>query len=120
MRSSTFAYLLFWPCRFGGPVGALAMVTLLPLLVLLFAFGCDSSGYDPLTRGYRFLSDVASLQFDLSMLLSLITSWKPMALFGYVIFVAQLATFSISLPGEEVEGTQLRDGSKLMYKLNGK
>jgi hypothetical protein len=96
------------------------MVTLLPLLVLLFAFGCDSSGYDPLTRGYRFLSDVAGLQVDVGMLWSLITSWKPMALFGYAIFVAQLVTFSISLPGEEVEGTQLRDGSKLTYRLNGR
>ncbi|KAI8339954.1 ergosterol biosynthesis ERG4/ERG24 [Chlamydoabsidia padenii] len=42
-----------------------------------------------------------------------------MALLGYIIFIAQLATFSISLPGEEVEGTQLRDGSKLTYRLNG-
>ncbi|ORZ09233.1 ergosterol biosynthesis ERG4/ERG24 [Absidia repens] len=105
--------------EFGGPLGAFAMVTCLPLLVLLFAFGCDSTGYEPLTRGYRFISDLVQFKFDLDMLISMLTSWNPTAFFCFIIFSAQLVTFTMSLPGEEIQGTELRDGSKLTYRLNG-
>ncbi|KAI8099699.1 ergosterol biosynthesis ERG4/ERG24 [Halteromyces radiatus] len=105
--------------EFGGPLGAFAMVTCLPLLVLLFAFGCDDTGYTPLQRGYQVLYDMATLKYDYNTIISTLISWNPLSLLCYVIFVAHLVTFTISLPGEDVEGTELRDGSRLKYRING-
>lgn len=106
--------------RFGGPVGAFAMITLLPIVVLAFAFGCDASGYDPLQRSYAFFSDLVKGKFSWDIIFSMVTSWNISALFWYIMFIAQLVTFAIAMPGDTVQGTKLRDGSRLTYKLNGK
>ncbi|KAI9497841.1 ergosterol biosynthesis ERG4/ERG24 [Zychaea mexicana] len=104
--------------EFGGPFGAFAMITLLPVLVLAFAFGCDSTGYDPLHRLYAFASDIVQGNFSWEMLSSLAASWKPSSLLWFLGFLAQIITYSIAMPGETVQGTKLRDGTRLTYKLN--
>ncbi|KAI7853410.1 ergosterol biosynthesis ERG4/ERG24 [Circinella umbellata] len=104
--------------EFGGPIGALAMITLLPLLVITFAFGCDNSGYDPLHRLYAFTMDIVEGKFSWEMLASLVKSWKPWSILWVVGFLAQIITYSVALPGETVKGTKLRDGTRLEYKLN--
>ncbi|KAI8145799.1 ergosterol biosynthesis ERG4/ERG24 [Fennellomyces sp. T-0311] len=94
------------------------MTTLLPLLVLAYAFGCDNTGYNPFHRLYAFGTDLVAGKFTWEMLVSMVTSLDPMALLWYCAFVAQIATYSITLPGDTVQGTKLRDGTRLKYKLN--
>lgn len=96
------------------------MITLLPIVVLAFAFGCDASGYDPLQRSYALFTDLVKGKFSWDIIFSMATSWNISALFWYIMFIAQLVTFAIAMPGDTVQGTKLRDGSRLTYKLNGK
>lgn len=95
------------------------MVLFLPLLVLIFAFGCDDTGYNPFERFYSFAMDIFEGKFTGEMLWSMVTSWHPVSLLWLTIFLGNLATFSAMLPGEEMLGTELRDGSRLVYKPNG-
>ncbi|KAI8390807.1 ergosterol biosynthesis ERG4/ERG24 [Radiomyces spectabilis] len=104
--------------EFGGPIGAAAMVIFLPALVLLFAFGCDQTGYMPFERFYAGLGAVASGQLSFGNLVEYVKAWKPMSLLWYFCFIAQLVTFTIAMPGTNVEGTQLRDGTRLSYRIN--
>ncbi|KAL0078847.1 ergosterol biosynthesis ERG4/ERG24 [Phycomyces blakesleeanus] len=104
--------------EFGGPIGAFLMITILPCVVILFAFGCDNIGYTPFHRLWAIASDLIAGRFEWEFLWSLVTSWKAVALLWYAGFVAQLATFSIAMPGDTVEGTRLRDGTRLSYKVN--
>ncbi|KAI9322087.1 ergosterol biosynthesis ERG4/ERG24 [Dichotomocladium elegans] len=105
--------------EFGGPFGAFAMITLLPIVVLAFALGCDSEGYDPFQRTYGFLNDLLAGKFSRDVLLAMVTSVNPYAFLWYILFVCQLTAFAIWLPGDCLDGTKLRDGSRLKYKLNG-
>lgn len=105
--------------RFGGPIGALAMIIFLPALLLLFAYGCDENGYDAFHRLYAFGQRVADGQVSLSDVYNAILSWNPSTLLFYFGFVAQLVTFSTAMPGETIEGLPLRDGTRLKYKVNG-
>lgn len=103
-------------CRFGGVLGATAMITLLPLLVVMFAYGCDQhGGYHPFLRFYNFVSN-----FDIEYLKREITNWSYGSAIFYLGIVLQLVVYSYVLPGEEIEGAPLRDGTRLKYKINGK
>ncbi|KAF7728458.1 erg24, C-14 sterol reductase [Apophysomyces ossiformis] len=104
--------------RLYGTPGVLGLSLGLPLLVLLFAFGCDDLGYTPFERLHAFLSDLLARRFDWELLLSLPLSWDYMSVLWYFTFLAQLVTFSVAMPGEVVEGTPLRDGTRLQYKFN--
>lgn len=102
--------------RFGGVIGAIAMITLLPLLVLMFAYGCDgTNGYHPFHRAYNFFA-----HFDVGKITDELKNWSYGSAIWYLVLVCQLAVFTHVLPGEEVEGVPLRDGSRLKYKTNGK
>lgn len=92
------------------------MVTLLPLLVLMFAYGCDQhGGYHPFQRFYNFATN-----FDIEYLKHEITNWSYGSAIFYLGIVLQLVVYSCVLPGEEIEGAPLRDGTRLKYKVNGK
>ncbi|KAI9274419.1 ergosterol biosynthesis ERG4/ERG24 [Phascolomyces articulosus] len=104
--------------EFLGPIGAFTMVIFLPILVITFAFGCDNTGYNPIHRLYAFTSDIVEGKFSWEMFVSLVTSWKPWSIVWVIGFLAQIITYSIALPGEMVQGTKLRDGTRLTYKLN--
>ncbi|KAG1462183.1 hypothetical protein G6F46_003690 [Rhizopus delemar] len=100
--------------EFGGVFGAAAMMLFLPLLVILLSYACDrEGGYSPFLRGYQALKS-----FELSHGLEQIKNWNYGSALWYLGIVCQLAIFSTVTPGEEVEGTLLRDGSRLKYKLN--
>ncbi|KAI9021757.1 ergosterol biosynthesis ERG4/ERG24 [Phycomyces nitens] len=94
------------------------MITLLPSIVILFAFGCDNIGYTPFHRLWAITCDLFAGRFEWEFLWSLVTSWKAVALLWYAGFVSQLVTFSVAMPGDTVEGTLLRDGTRLSYKVN--
>ncbi|KAI8372440.1 ergosterol biosynthesis ERG4/ERG24 [Blakeslea trispora] len=100
--------------EFGGVLGATAMITLLPLLVLMFAYGCGPTfGYNPFERTYEFLT-----HFNLDVIKEHLKNFHYGAVLWYFSVVLQLAVYSIVLPGEEVEGAPLRDGTRLKYKIN--
>ncbi|ORZ15084.1 ergosterol biosynthesis ERG4/ERG24 [Absidia repens] len=101
--------------EFLGPVGAFGFVTALPLLVLFLAICCNQSGYpstllldDYKTYFERLLSgDDLKAMFD------------PMAILVYVAFVALQAVLYVGLPGDLYPGTELRNGGRLKYRMNG-
>lgn len=102
--------------RFGGVIGAIAMITLLPLLVIIFAYGCDKNGgYNPFQRFYDFMT-----HFDVEFLKDQVKNWSYGSAIFYFGIVFQLVVFSYALPGDEIEGAPLRDGTRLKYKINGK
>lgn len=92
------------------------MITLLPLLVIMFAYGCDQhGGYNPFQRFYNFATN-----FDIEYLKHQISNWSYGSAIFYLGIVLQLVVYSCVLPGEEIEGAPLRDGTRLKYKINGK
>lgn len=108
--------LKFLFLRFGGVVGALAMIICLPILVLSFTYGCNKqAGYYPFHQLYDFVS-----HFNLDTIINTVQNWSYGSAIFYLAVISQLAVFTIALPGEEMEGERLRDGTRLKYKINGK
>ncbi|KAI8382992.1 ergosterol biosynthesis ERG4/ERG24 [Blakeslea trispora] len=101
--------------EFGGPIGALAFVTVLPILVLLFATCCDKTGYP----SKAFMEDPLSVISAKLSPRSLISLYDRSAFIVYFAFVSMQALFYIILPGDLMPGTQLRDGTRLKYRMNG-
>ncbi|KAI8976037.1 ergosterol biosynthesis ERG4/ERG24 [Pilobolus umbonatus] len=100
--------------EFGGVPGAIAFITVLPALVLTFAYGCNKElGYHPFYRLYTFITN-----FDVNVIVNTLKNWHYGTGILYIVFILQLVVFSVSLPGPEVEGVPLRDGTKLKYKTN--
>lgn len=92
------------------------MITCLPLLVIMFAYGCDrNGGYNPFTRLFQFLTNI-----NKDDILYHLQNWSYGSALIYLGVVLQLAVYSHVLPGEEVKGVPLRDGTQLTYKVNGK
>lgn len=102
--------------EFGGPIGAVGMVVLLPILVLFFATCCDSTGYPAKAFRDDWRSALAS-KLSVDFLKSL---WDPYAFIVYVGYVAILAVFYVILPGDHIPGTVLRNGGRHKYRMNGK
>lgn len=102
--------------EFGGPIGAVGMVVFLPILVLFFATCCDETGYP----SQAFKDDWKSALLSKLNKDFLISLFDPMAFAIYVAFVGILALLSLVLPGDNIPGTVIRDGTRYKYKLNGK
>lgn len=102
--------------EFGGPIGAIGMVVLLPVLVLFFATCCDSTGYP----SKEFRDDWKSALLSKLSIDFVKSLWDPTAFMVYVGFVAALAIFYVVLPGDNIPGTVLRNGEKYKYRMNGK
>jgi hypothetical protein len=92
------------------------MVIGLPLLVLFFATFCDETGY-PSQNFWQINAE--NLRNWLSWE-NIKTNVNPWAFAWYNGFVIYLAVLAIALPGEKINGTKLRDGRVLKYKVNGK
>ncbi|KAI7865954.1 ergosterol biosynthesis ERG4/ERG24 [Spinellus fusiger] len=101
--------------EFLGPLGAFAMTTFLPLLVMFFSVCCDASGYP----SQLLLNDHKTFFAQLTSPEYLDRLYDPAAYGVYAAFVALLALFSIILPGDVWPGTTLRTGERLKYKTNG-
>ncbi|KAI8988217.1 ergosterol biosynthesis ERG4/ERG24 [Mycotypha africana] len=101
--------------EFGGPIGALGMITFLPLLVLFFSTCCDSTGYP----SKAFMEDPKGTILSKMTLYYLYSMIDPSAFLVYTAFVAILALFYAVLPGDLVPGTELRNGKRLKYRMNG-
>jgi len=96
--------------EFGGPLGALAVVVFLPVLVFVLAIGCDSSyclGPDGPSGLLERLPVLARRAFSAEAM-AVILCWIGL----------QIA-LAIALPGPWVSGAKLRTGATLAYKING-
>ncbi|KAI9846044.1 MAG: erg24, C-14 sterol reductase [Thelocarpon superellum] len=104
--------------EFGGPLGALAITVVLPLLCYAAIMLCnDRSGCPvPSLLHPRSLS-LETLQRDVGWtgLAGLASVNATLCLLAYYILVLVL---SVVLPGAEVEGVELRTGGRLTYKCN--
>ncbi|GAA5804234.1 hypothetical protein HPULCUR_009721 [Helicostylum pulchrum] len=101
--------------EFGGPIGAVGMVVFLPILVLFFATCCDETGYP----SQAFKDDWKSALLSKLSKDFLVSLFDPMAFAIYVAFVGILALLSLVLPGDNIPGTVIRDGTRFKYRLNG-
>ncbi|KAI8070860.1 ergosterol biosynthesis ERG4/ERG24 [Gongronella butleri] len=91
------------------------MVTVLPLLVLFFAICCNKTGYPS-----QLLLDDWRTYFEKILTADYIKSlYDPWAFTWYLLFVAFEAILYLALPGDSYPGTELRDGKRLRYRLNG-
>eukprot|EP01094_Clydonella_sp_ATCC50884_P026021 TRINITY_DN7008_c0_g1_i2.p1 TRINITY_DN7008_c0_g1~~TRINITY_DN7008_c0_g1_i2.p1 ORF type:complete len:441 (+),score=98.36 TRINITY_DN7008_c0_g1_i2:59-1381(+) len=96
--------------EFNGPVGALGVVLGLPLTVFALYFACNAHGCLPLL----------SLHLLPQRLPTDLSSWISLDALGVVVaWILFQAVLLLALPGPEVHGVKLRDGSSLTYKLNG-
>ncbi|RGB30308.1 ERG4/ERG24 ergosterol biosynthesis protein [Rhizophagus diaphanus] len=103
--------------EFLGPIGAFLMITVLPSLVYLLHLGCQPEGCPSPALVKQLLNPQQLAQFfSTENILSLFDLQSFIAYVGYLSYLV-LAWYLV--PGRWVEGTQLRDGSKLKYKENG-
>eukprot|EP00746_Dinoflagellata_sp_MGD_P004392 gnl/MRDRNA2_/MRDRNA2_108460_c0_seq1.p1 gnl/MRDRNA2_/MRDRNA2_108460_c0~~gnl/MRDRNA2_/MRDRNA2_108460_c0_seq1.p1 ORF type:complete len:466 (+),score=60.91 gnl/MRDRNA2_/MRDRNA2_108460_c0_seq1:66-1463(+) len=96
--------------EFGGPVGAACTMVALPLVIYCLYFSCGPKGCavntEALTRSLAGLQNTAGL-----------IGYKGACLFG-AWMIGQVLLERV-LPGEQADGVQLRDGSRLKYCLSG-
>ena len=102
--------------EFFGPVGALFITVSVPAFTYALYFGCsEMSGGCPPPLDDVLPVIVASLS-DITWWRSL---WDPKAAIAYLAWYAFcVATWAV-LPGDWVEGTLIRDGTRKKYKING-
>lgn len=105
--------------EFGGPTGALGVTLAVPFFTYWLAFACTSDAC-PVWPWADFLSwhkhGLGQALGDLGWWKAF-WSWEAMAVYTawYAFNVVCLAV----LPGETVQGGELRNGEKLSYKMNG-
>lgn len=102
--------------EFFGPIGALFVTIFTPAVFYALFFFCNEHGCPPKWAYSITFDDVKSLatwKFVWSIL-----DWQAFKVtlqwFGWCIGLWYL------LPGKQIEGTLLRDGTRLKYKQNGK
>lgn len=101
--------------EFMGPPGALGISVLVPFFTYFFALGCDERGCPPtpvipfFEQGFR-----AALTYDFWSSL-----WDTKAMAVYLAWYAWIVIAWATIPGPWVEGSKLRNGEKLFYKING-
>ena len=94
--------------EFGGVLGTTFLTVFLPIFTVAINLYLTPSDefFPPFTLGsfLKFFNPIATWD----------TAWKP-----YLIWFGILALCDLLLPGKTVYGTQLRDGSRLKYRING-
>ena len=100
--------------EFFGPPGALAVTILTPLTVYSLYYGCsEETGGCPPSLSLSQLTDRLS---DPSTYKNL---WDTQAAKLYLAWYAFCLLAWYILPGQWVEGTKLRNGGRIRYKMNG-
>lgn len=102
------------PTEFLGPAGTTVVTFLTPLIAYLLFFGCNSSfgcpSLDLETYKLGFKNQWPSINGKL-------WDWKAAGVYaGWYAFT--VLCWNV-LPGEQVEGTVLRDGQRKKYNMNG-
>lgn len=103
------------PTEFLGPLGTLGVTVTTPIFVYLLYFGCNETtgcppGWNSSTRSFNIqYSDIEAMfekLFDLK------------AFIVYLGWYAYIVACWALIPGDWVEGTLIRDGTKKLYKVN--
>lgn len=97
--------------EFGGTLGALAISLGLPLWTVALWFLCNEQGcpvYQSWDSYYKYLVSATS------------SHWiSTSAVLAYLAWFLGLVVLDRIVPGAEVDGVELRDGTRLKYKFNG-
>jgi len=103
--------------EFLGPPGAFLVSTTVPLVTYSLHFGCnETTGCPPPWAIENFKERVISSVTDVEWWKGLWDSQAAVAYLGWYTFV--VLAWAI-LPGDWISGTQLRNGKRLQYKING-
>jgi delta14-sterol reductase len=114
------------PTEFLGPAGALAVTVGTPIMAYLLWFGCNESvGCPPPMSSWFNLQSLGLLPE--SGFGGGLSGWKGLfdRVFDVPAMLLYLAWYTYTvvcwyvLPGDWVEGTLLRDGTRRLYKING-
>jgi Delta14-sterol reductase len=102
--------------EFFGPIGTSILVPVIPTVIYALYFACnDSSGGCP--------PPLAAIPFFSYRAVSSLTWWKGLwdtqAFLVYCAWMAFNVLAWAILPGDWVDGVELRDGTKQKYKING-
>lgn len=103
--------------EFGGPIGALTLITFLPLITLFLYLACNDIY---VARGFKI--DLSKLQeaFNLKIYNNLNDLFFNKSCWAaYLIWFFTLAILDVYVPGTTKYGVELRDGTKLKYTING-
>ncbi|CAG8447250.1 8314_t:CDS:2 [Diversispora eburnea] len=103
--------------EFLGPIGAFLMVTFLPILLYILFLGCQPDGC-PSPILIQFLINPKNVT-SLLTLNNISALFDGKAFVAYIIYLIYLVLAFLIIPGRWIEGTQLRDGTRLKYKENG-
>ena len=101
--------------EFMGPPGAFIISLLVIFFTYFFGLACDERGCPPLPfvpymkNGIR---EMQTSQFWIEL-------WDGKAALAYVGWYTWTVVCWAVLPGKWVEGSQLRNGERLLYKING-
>ncbi|KAK1912346.1 Delta(14)-sterol reductase [Pyrenophora teres f. teres] len=104
--------------EFLGPPGAFIISFGLPVLVYVFTFLCNDISGCPapvLLHPYSFTFEQLKKEVGWTGFSGLLNTQAFLGTLGYYMLSLTLYRF---LPGQEVAGTELRSGGKLMYRFN--
>ena len=107
--------------EFGGPLGAFAASLGLPLVCYLAAFLCNDVSGCPVPSALHPRSlTLNKLKEEVGWPADGILGLASFRVVGWVLayYLLSLVLYTV-LPGQEVEGPELRSGGKLKYKFNG-
>jgi len=99
--------------EFGGPIGAVGTMVMLPVVVYALYFLCGADYCVDASNWRGAWARLPTTEGALAALWSWDALWVVLAWIGFQLALAKL------LPGETVDGVVLRDGSRLKYTLNG-
>eukprot|EP00040_Diaphanoeca_grandis_P025504 m.141328 g.141328 ORF g.141328 m.141328 type:complete len:470 (-) comp30181_c0_seq1:33-1442(-) len=107
--------------EWGGPVGAFVLMCILPFVIYMLYFFCPNGG-DTCGSLPNIMQHIAQLAPDFEALVNYEKFNASDLRDAYVVALAWFA-FQASLerllPGPEVDGVKLKDGTHLKYRLNG-
>jgi delta14-sterol reductase len=103
------------PTEFLGPIGTTVVTFLTPLIAYLLFFGCNSATGCPSLSPEPY---VRGLSNGWPSINGKLWDWKAAGV--YAVWYAYTVICWNVLPGQKVEGTLLRDGTRKVYNLNGK
>ncbi|OCH88476.1 ERG4/ERG24 ergosterol biosynthesis protein [Obba rivulosa] len=99
--------------EFLGPPGALFITLSVPITTYALYFGCaeETGGCPPPISGQSIVNALSSWDFYKGL-------WDTQAVLMYLAWYAFCVVAWFILPGDWVEGVQLRNGKKQKYKIN--
>ncbi len=102
--------------EFGGVIGAIGITFGLPALITLMYLTCNDKGCPASLSSWELTKQQILLKWPgYEAVFFNFEAWKM-----YIYWFGLLTVLDRILPGKQLKGIQLRDGSTLDYKINGK